>query len=257
MFRTFGKTNSRIIRQDIETVPFEEIKSSDQVLDFFKEYSLKGAWLWFGPQILAHLGRYTLPEKINGKYDGLEFLKLNVMNSLREVGIYRILVNTSRGSIMAGSQTSAEALPYCSLVPMYMAAQKKYNNVPYSSWINIDKLVELKLYEAMNSPRLDPGTNNEELLDIRQAGLVGNNPTTAYRLVGVNNSVIKELGSYARAMVCQFWCAHPSQRHEYMILDPWNWDSMPEPLITTEVLIPIAIKKTKAKKEDSNDLPWD
>lgn len=260
MYRTFGKTNSRVIKQDIETVPFDEIKVSDQVGDFFTEYSLKGAWLWLGPQLLAHLGRYKLPEKIDGKYDGMEFLKINVMGQPREEGIYRILVNTSRSLIMTGSQTSPEALPYCSLVPMYLAAQKKYNKINYSSWDNVEKLVEAKLYEAMNSPRLDKDTTNEELLEIRQAGLKGNNATTAYRLVGVNDSVIKELGAYARTMVCQFWCAHPSNRHEYMILDPWDWDNIPRPLISTEPVVSPEPKSNlrlpKKKVLDESDLPW-
>lgn len=48
-------------------------------------------------------------------------------------------------------------------------------------------------------------------------------------------------------MLTQVWVAHPSLRNEYMVLDPVNWDQMPEPLIPTELHKIITPSK----------LPWD
>ena len=48
-------------------------------------------------------------------------------------------------------------------------------------------------------------------------------------------------------MLCQIWLAHPQHRTEYMILDPNNWDTIPAPLIETDLI----------KTTTSSDVPWD
>jgi len=79
-----------------------------------------------------------------------------------------------------------------------------------------------------------------------------------------------ELGTVPKlvtTMLTQIWVAHPSLRTEYMILDPNNWDKMPEPLVGSEIF---NTKKTGSNSGlggygdysdlgssvDANKLPW-
>ncbi len=238
MIRIIGN-NGRTIRQDIETLPFEEITSPAAVEEFVANYHIKTSWEWFGPQLLAYLARYTLVDSM----DGMDYLIKNVKGKPREEGLYLLLMSP-RSSLTNTRQTDRVMLPYCSLVPLYMAAQKMYNDVPYSKWSNVSKLVDSSLYAAMTSPPHD--MDREEILRIREQGLKETeNPATAFRLTGVKNTVLGQYGAYARAIIAQIWCAHPTNRHRYMILNCNDWDDIPEPLISTNLL-----------KPTNSGLPW-
>ena len=54
-------------------------------------------------------------------------------------------------------------------------------------------------------------------------------------------------------MTAQIWGAHPSNRTEYMILDWLNWDNMPEPIISTDVIA----APERVSKVPRDALPWD
>jgi hypothetical protein len=64
-------------------------------------------------------------------------------------------------------------------------------------------------------------------------------------------------------MLTQIWLAHPQHRSNLMILDPNNWDHMPEPLIaasifkTPEGKTQAAVEKEAKRKETIESLlPW-
>jgi hypothetical protein len=57
-------------------------------------------------------------------------------------------------------------------------------------------------------------------------------------------------------MLCQIWVAHPSLRTEYMVLDPVDWDYMPEPLVSPEIFITNKAGKSTLTYDASSDLPW-
>ncbi len=229
-------TRGRIIKNDIQNLPLDRIVDEGSAEEFVAEFKLKKAWLWFGPQLLAHLAKYVLPEKNEeGMYDGLEFLKLNTSTSM-DKGLYWLLVKMHRSEIM-GTQTDPHNIQYCGLVPIYMAAQKKFNKVPYSKWTNLDLLVHKMLWEAMQCPHLPPEITAKEILETRHEGLRGKSPITFNSLVGISATELGKLPRYAQAMIAQFWCAHPSHRHQYMVLDPYNWDNIPDSLIPSEVLV--------------------
>lgn len=42
--------------------------------------------------------------------------------------------------------------------------------------------------------------------------------------------------NYLKVLALQLWCAHPSIRHKYMILNPADWDNIPEPLLDGELI---------------------
>jgi hypothetical protein len=51
------------------------------------------------------------------------------------------------------------------------------------------------------------------------------------------NSQIHSLPKLVQIMVCQTWCAHPNNRTQYMVLNPLDWDNLPEPLIQTSEIV--------------------
>jgi hypothetical protein len=123
-----------------------------------------------------------------------------------------------------------------------------------------------ELYEAASC--IIESHTAEALLDIRQLGLTIKSgdkmgtlkkPTSAWALSGVQNTEIGLYPKLTQTMLTQIWVAHPSIRNPLMILDPTNWDNMPQPLISHEVLVDTP-KKTGVKplvnKPKTDDLPW-
>jgi hypothetical protein len=226
---------------------FKATAYTEAVDIFVERYAIKECWSWLGSQLLSHLGTYQLPSRVDGKILGKDFCALNIGSNERELGIYILLTKVARGRLME-KQVLPDHTPYCALVPMYMAAQKKFHSVPYSYW-DPRGVVDKELYSAMTCDPPIGTISTDELLSIRQAGLSyvsksakerGQvkyyNPETYHKLVGIGDSAIGNLPVYARAMLCQIWVAHPKNRNQYMILDPYDWDHMPEPLISSTVI---------------------
>jgi len=264
---------------EITELPPEEVEklrkeANYRVVEAFVDrYNISTKWSWLAHQMLAHIGNKAewLTTEWSDTYAEVpnslpvrEILGEIIGSDKWKLGLYRMMTKVPR-SLMMTNQTSPEHLSVCSLVPIYMAAFKKYQNIPFSAWEKEETrfFVEAELYAAMVSPPLPEFVTNEELLSIRDAGLKytsrgkkdmgqqkSHDPRTYHQLTGINDSGIGMLNRYARAMVTQIWCAHPTNRHKYMILDPWNWDSMPTPLVSAKVL--------HKKPYDPNELdtPW-
>lgn len=243
---------SRIIKHDIASLPWEEVKDEATALEFVARYHIKKAWSWLGGQLLAHLGKYKLPERDeNGLYDGTAFMRLNVGKDPREMGIWTMLHKLQRSHFM-GPQTEPEHIQVCALVPIYLAAQKKFNGVPYEVWTNLQHVVDRRLYEAMLAPEL-PAMTKDEIMEVRAAGLKDHSPVTYHSLIGIGHTPIGKLPKLAQCMVTQIWCAHPANRHEFMILDPYNWDNMPEKLVDDAT---VKVELTPPVSQKLDDIPW-
>lgn len=110
-----------------------------------------------------------------------------------------------------------------------------------------------------------PEYSKEELIEFRNQGLT----TQSGKDAGIQKSAISTYGIYGlskqledgrtglgslpqltRIMLLQTWCAHPSVRSKYSILDPNDWDNMPDPLIEEDVLEPVSKSKLKI------EMPW-
>lgn len=79
-------------------------------------------------------------------------------------------------------------------------------------------------------------------------------PTSSWCLKGIGDTVLGKAPKLVSTMLTQIWVAHPSVRTNYMVLDPYNWDKMPEPLATAEIFAPDP--KAVADKPYVEDLPW-
>jgi len=201
---------------------------------------------------------------------GLDFLKAH-FNTPYMMGIYRFLMLDSRGAYLT-KQYTGEARSYCALVPLILSAFKRYHNIPYSAWnrsqikwIVNPELCSAMLYEAP-SVENEHGILNtvfmpEKLLELREFGLMwksGKNMGTqrnslyTHSLSGMQNTEFKDVPDLAQVMLTQIWCAHPENRTKYMVLCPYAWDCIPQPLISNNVFL-----NTTLNKYDLDDSePW-
>jgi len=220
------------------------------------------------PLITQYISRHGVGAlaMIEGQIDPKATVKriFNQFNTLDDKGLW-IFTQLNSRSTWLDKQYTDPGRQWCSLVPTILYAFKVNHSITYSSWSRegLGWAVNQNLYSAMLCDVPEIGV--DELLEIRQLGLrvksgakMGDNknPQTTYRLYGVTHPQFRLLPELAQVMLTQIWCAHPQNRTKYMILDPKNWDLMPEPLVTTEVFISSATKPRVAKKEYTLDLPW-
>lgn len=121
----------------------------------------------------------------------------------------------------------------------------------------IDKaLLDAMLYRGC------PTLGSERLLEIREQGLTtksGANvgkvtkATSSWCLKGISDTELAEAPKLFGTMLTQIWVADPSLRTEYMVLDPYDWDRMPPPLIAERILVP---QQPIISKEETVDMPW-
>ena len=248
-------------------VRFEELLENDNYKnpDFYRNTYAKNAG-WILPQALAYVGKQKAIKNENSFYDGVLTAKSMVTawkteswderdNSGWVKGLLLYLKANPRGIILPATvrATAEHIRPYSALVPLFLAAFKKFQNIPYTRWENIHKIVDDDLYAAMTcSPR---EFTLEELLECREVGSTikkgkdqgtVKSPMKATSLNGTGNEEFDALPRLAKVMLGQIWLAHPAYRNEYMILDPNNWDSMPKALIDVELI-----------KEPTEKMPWD
>ena len=147
---------------------------------------------------------------------------------------------------------------------------KLYKDIPYQSWQGLDNLeyiLEPKLLEAVNLSAKQIAViyslGSDRLLEIRTQGLMnksGKNqgqlkpPESTWALTGIQDTELSGLPKLTQSMLAQIWIAHPMKRTQYMILDPINWDRMPEPLISGEIFS--EPEQIPELKKDTFTMPW-
>jgi hypothetical protein len=240
-------------KRELKEVPFQLVyedgpEGTNQRKSFAKYSS------WALPQALAYLGKVTPVKNADGMYDGVLTVRQAItrcdLGSEWFKGLLLYLMSSPRGIIIpAGVKaTSPDMLPYSALVPLFLAAFKKYQSIPYSKWVNFKSLVDPDIYNAMYC--VCPSYTKEELLELRvigstiktgdKAGTV-KNPVSTTTITHTGVEEFDALPRLAKIMLTQVWLAHPTIRHEYMVLNPSNWDEMPSSLIDTEVKAPKTI----------------
>lgn len=210
---------------------------------FLELYSIAEYSEWFIPQMLSRISTIPLVRLEDGKYDPrslfAEFGKDPVLR-----GIYILCMHQTRGDFVNLQYKS----PFCALVPLILNAFKKYQQIPYSAWSTdgLDLIVDPHMYDAMT---FDPsmyleGLDKNDLLKIRDLSMLYKtgkltgtmrNPVSTHKLYGTP-SPFNKFPWLVQVMIFQIWCAHPSNRNENMVLDPMNWDTMPEPLVDVSMI---------------------
>lgn len=178
-------------------------------------------------------------------------------------GLFGYLNTSPRGNIIEGTQNNFPE--FSALVPLILAGFKKTRGVQYSEWDWMHPFMKVfvdnDLLEAVVVGRnLVP--EKEDLIEAREYSLTvksGSNigqikaPTKQYTVTSkafTTNPVLNSLPRLRKVMDCQLWVAHPSTRVGNMILDVFNLDNMPEPLVQEKFVEP------KVPEESTNDLSW-
>lgn len=212
--------------------------------DFASKYRLSAGADWFWGQAVARFAMLPLAKNENGLYSA----KALVINHIRDDSVLKallILAKYPKRSSLVDKQTEAKVRNYCSLVPLVMSAFKKINNIGYAAWdpSEINGIVEPNLCAAMSLPSL-PEVSRDEVIETRELALtpktgksagVMRSPLSTYSLYIPADSPLYDLPTLAKIMMCQTWCAHPNNRTNLMVLNPLEWDDMPEPLIETNI----------------------
>lgn len=161
-------------------------------------------------------------------------------------GVHELLVSEYRGYL--DRQYTAPAKHYCKLVPLYLQPFKVRGyydasgnkvSVPYSHWSTyyLYSILPISLYMGM-MPR-DPKPSQDDIIAARNIALTVQTGKTAgstrnavsyYGFPGKDHA-LADFPVLSSIMLGQTWAAHPNNRSTGMVLDPYNWDMVPEPLI--------------------------
>jgi hypothetical protein len=210
--------------------------------DFAKSVGIFGtAHLWMFPQMLKYVA-----DKVPIRRNDLGNISARKMlNSDKTfIGILAIFMATDR-SIFIKKQSERESAPYGKLTPLFMYAYKLYKNIPYSEWEReeVEFVVEKDLANAMVTEL--PELSKEELFKYKKEALMvksgdkqgqSRSSVTTFLMYPTGGSPLYPLNSLSRAMLCQTWLAHPDNRMDMMILDPDDWDYMPDTLVQNKVI---------------------
>lgn len=240
-----GNFSDQIAKKEVRITAdeLEKAMSTNLRAGFIEKHKLVYHIDWLMPQIITYLGNLPTFKDEEGKLCGLQF-RNNNFKTPSEKGLYRFLMVNERSSYLK-TQYKAPYKEYCALVPLILYAQRLVNRIPYSAWSKetLRFIVNSDLCDAMLCEV--PSVTRDELINIRSAGLATasgqvKSPVSTHMLFGKEQaaSVIGDLPKLSKVMLTQIWCAHPDNRSRYMVLNPKNWDTIPPPLIETEVTKP-------------------
>lgn len=179
---------------------------------------------------LAYIAKLPLVKNDKGKISATLSLEQWNLKDLQLCGIMKLFTMSPRGSIFRGAATEEANLRFSALVPLVLSAFKEYNNIPYSAWDWLDPKMKF-LFDAdfwslqpyIVNPILVPTISPED-----RVAMAVETGKPAKALWSPN---VKELTKFPRLLkvqLLQVWVAYPSLRHELMVLDCENLDSIPE-----------------------------
>jgi hypothetical protein len=227
--------------------------------DFSSKFAIKKNAEWFFSQAIARFGQLRLVKNDTGLYSAKKLFVDHIAGNNELYALVQLFKHPQRSMIL-DKQTDPKNRNFCSLVPIVMSAFKKFNGIGYEEWdpSEIFGITEPNLVKAMLLTEL-PDLTVEEVLEERDTALTvktgttagtRRNVTTTYTLYFTAGSPIHSLPTLARHMMCQTWCAHPSNRTEFMILNPLKWDNQPQPLVSGDVIRPIPSFRPSADSWD-------
>jgi len=228
-------------RKELRSWPLEQFAqgTEPELARLAEMFQLHKESEWFLDQMLYQFGGWKLIWA-EDKIDCLATAKYNIQSDF-DRGLWQLACRTTRSKLVA---RQVDQPNFSSLVPLILAGVKRYQEVAYSSWdaATLETVVPRELWEATKARS---SLTVDELLQLRVRGLQvqsgakagsSRDPKSSWQLYGIQDSELGKLPKLAQVMFAQIWVAHPDLRHRDMILDPQNWDQMPEPLIKTDVV---------------------
>jgi hypothetical protein len=225
---------------------------------------------WLPHQLLAYFGTWTAVRDESGKYSAPLTWDANTRARGDYYALGSALLATSvrtnffKDAPKGNQQYKSVINP---LVPIILAGFKKYQGINYSEWnlVGLEVLLDAELAKLVGV--VVPELSHSELIALRNTAVtdkegaranIPNNPATCTKLNHLGDTAIGHLPKLAKYMVLQTWAAHPSNRNEYMILDPNNWDNVPEPLVSKDIFLHKPLQAVQPRTVTSySELPWD
>lgn len=256
-------------KQDINCLPLKELDGYTPVEleNWCKQEKIYHHHQWLLPQLVARFGAWTLVKNELGQIDPKLTRQHNLSQNPLDRVLWRLAMIT-RSSLLPSQTQHPE---YAQFTPLVLMGFKRMQGIPYSHWQglqNLEYVLEPKLFEALNLSReqlqILGDLGSGDLLRLREHGLMNKTGAkigtlkpaeSTWALTRMDSTELAGFPKLTQTMVTQIWVAHPSKRTPYMILDPLNWDRMPDPLVTTEVFHKPADPKPK-KQPNAFELPW-
>ncbi len=199
-------------------------------------------------------------KKENGKISATKTLEQIKDN--RTKAIMHVLGTKSRSLLYKGS--AKDNIQHCSLVPLVMSAYKRYNGVQYEEWDKTDSKLSYFMGEKLHNNILSntKPLNDLDIKTLRQRALTHKGKTIS-KVAWPRHQIMladgrKWPGAHLlRHILLQTWMANVQHRSEYMILDPDNWDNMPEAFdeyIQEKPKVDIVARKKEEPKKTVEEL---
>lgn len=228
---------------------------------------------WLPHQLLAYFGGWRAVQDDSGKYNAQLTWEANTRLRADYFALGSgILATSNRLNFFKDAPKGNQQYksPINPLVPIVLAGFKKYQGIKYSQWnqLGLETLLDPELSKLVGVTV--PEISQSDLIALRNTAVtdktgsradIPNNPATCTKLNHLSDTAIGHLPKLAKYMVLQTWAAHPSNRTEYMILDPNDWDNFPEPLISRDIFIHQTSKPATpnwpSNPSTGSDLPWE
>jgi len=227
-------------KKELRSWPIEQFAqgSEPELARLAEVFQLHKESEWFLDQLLFQFGGWKLIWGEDDLIDPLQTARHNIKSDF-DRGLWQLSCRVPRSKLV---QKQISQPNFSSLVPLILAGVKRYQEVPYSKWSRqgLETVMPRDLYEACLS---NCSLGSEEILAIRATGLevksgaragTSRDPKSSWQMYGIQDTEFGQLPKLAQVMYAQIWVAHPDLRHQDMILDPLDWDLVPEPLIKTE-----------------------
>ena len=258
--------NTMIQKQDIHELKLQEIanKNTQEAAIWCESNNLPHFHTWTLAQMVAEFGSWRLV-KSDGVVDCLATLKHNCGSDLWRSGLWK-LTRVKRSSLLT---TQVKAPDYGAFTPLILMGFKRMQGIDYEAWrnaIGLEHILEPDLYNAVFlEDYACCNLGSDRLLELRRQGCLVNsgpkkgtykNPESTWSLSNLKDTELYSVPKLTQTMLTQCWLAHPKHRTPYMILDPQNWDRMPEPLVSSDIFITPTQPKRLVVEDTTGDLPW-
>jgi hypothetical protein len=227
------------------------------------------------PQVSADfvdevVAAFAASKPIKDRESGLYSMKLtmqNIVNTKADIGstsknkmdwnnfseLVVFMYKVNRSVILKVNQNQNPK--YGQLTPLFLYAHKFYNDIPYEMWDKKDSAIHFALGKNLNPVLSYKPVGDFDLVEIRKDALTENTTGQLKPLIS-NKMNIKEINGIkvpkcALFMLLQTWICNASIRNtESMILDPENWDRIPDAL---DAEVP---KERKKEGVSTLEIPW-
>lgn len=223
---------------------------NETIVSFITHFDLAKKYAWVLPQLMAAVGSWKAIKNDTGKYDGYLTYEHNVENNNLNYGIWLILMQPRNSLIETPKSMPLYKLNrYNGLVPLILSAFKDFQKINYENWDKqtVQWLVNEELYKAMTAevPEMTP-TEINSFREHAQYYKMGRgeaklqSPISSYAFYHLDSWTSHDLTKVPKLtlhMMCQTWCAHPANRLPgIQILDWKDWDNVPKPIISSNVI---------------------